>query len=273
MNVRTLRAIAAAVTAGLLISAVPACKKEPSPAPPDTETVGVHEAGRTVVPVNQVVTPTGLQVPLAGLRPQALALSPDGRLLAVSGKTAELVLLDPGTGEVLQRVGLPAEGQDAPAPASASDNILEPDEKGQLSFAGLVFSPDGRRIYLSNVNGSVKVFAVGPDGAVAPSHSIPLPPADAPRREEEIPAGLALTEGGDRLFVCGNLSNRLLELDTATGEVRRTFDVGVAPFEVVLARGKAYVSNWGGRRPGPEDLSGPAGRGTVVRVDAVRHIE
>jgi YVTN family beta-propeller protein len=272
VDFRTLRVLAAAVTAGLLISAVPACRKDPPPAPPDTETVGVHEAGRTVVPVNQVVTPTGLQVPLAGLRPQALALSPDGRLLAVSGKTAELLLLDPGSGEVLQRVGLPAEAQDAAAPATASDNILEADEKGQLSFAGLVFSPDGRRIYLSNVNGSVKVFTVGRDGTVAPSHSIPLPPANAPRREEEIPAGLALTENGERLFVCGNLSNRLLELDTATGEVRRTFDVGVAPFEVVLARGKAYVSNWGGRRPGPDDPTGPAGRGTTVRVDPVRHI-
>ena len=35
---------------------------------------------------------------------------------------------------------------------------------------------------------------------------------------------------------------------------------------------KAYVSNWGGRRPQPGDLTGPAGRGTEVRVDPVRHI-
>ena len=52
----------------------------------------------------------------------------------------------------------------------------------------------------------------------------------------------------------------------------RTFDVGVAPYDVVLAGGKAYVSNWGGRRPRPGDLTGPAGRGTMVRVDPVRHI-
>ncbi len=271
MDLRPLRTAILAITAGLFMAAVPACRKDPPPAPPDTETVGVHEGGRTVVPVNQVVTPTGLQVPLAGLRPQALALSPDGRLLAVSGKSAELVLLDPGSGEILQRVGLPAEARDDLVPGTSSENILEPDEKGQLSYAGLVFSPDGGRIYLSNVNGSVKVFTVGPDGAVAPSHSIPLPPANAPRREEEIPAGLALTGDGERLYVCGNLSNRLLELDAATGEVQRTFDVGVAPFEVVLAHGKAYVSNWGGRRPGPDDPTGPAGRGTVVRVDPDRH--
>ena len=127
--------------------------------------------------------------------------------------------------------------------------ILDPDEEGQLSYTGLIFAPGGRRIYMSNVDGSIKVFGVDPDGTVEPSHTFPLPLAGAPRRAEEIPAGLAVTPDGRRLYVCGNLSNRLLELDTETGEVLRTFDVGVAPFDVVLAGGKAYVSNWGGRRP------------------------
>ena len=46
-----------------------------------------------------------------------------------------------------------------------------------------------------------------------------------------------------------------------TGKVLRTFDVGVAPYDVVLVGQKAYVSNWGGRRPAG-DLTGPpvAGR-------------
>ncbi len=69
-----------------------------------------------------------------------------------------------------------------------------------------------------------------------------------------------------------NLSNRLAEIDTVTGRVLRLWDVGVAPYDVVLAGPKAYVSNWGGRRPAPDSLTGPAGRGTLVRVDPVRHI-
>ena len=40
-----------------------------------------------VTPVNQLLTPYGKQVELAGMRPQALALSPNGKLLLVAGKT------------------------------------------------------------------------------------------------------------------------------------------------------------------------------------------
>lgn len=245
-----------------------------SAAPPrsTTEVVGYSGTNRLVTPVNQIVTPVGRQVVLPGLRPQAIALSPDGRLLVVAGKTSEIVVLDPATGEVRQRVSLPSEMQNEPRPEVVSPNILRPDTKGQLSYTGLIFSPDGRRLFLSNVNGSLKVFTVTPEGVVKASHSLPLPPADAPRREEEIPAGLACSPDGTRLYVCGNLSNQLLELDAATGKVLRKFAVGVAPYDVVLVGGKAYVSNWGGGRPKPGDLTGPAGRGTEVKVDPVRFI-
>ena len=253
---------------------LPACRTEPTgDAPsPIREHVGRLGANRTVTPVNQALTPAGKIIELPGLRPQALALSPDGRLLVTSGKTSELVVIDPATGEIRQRVELPSDQQGEPQPDVVSPNILQPDKKGQVSFTGLAFSPDGRRLFLSNVNGSIKVFTVSPAGVVTPSHSIALPTADAPRRKEEIPAGLALSKDGSRLYVCGNLSNRLLEIDAFTGKALRTFGVGVAPYDVVLVGGKAYVSNWGGRRPGAGDLTGPAGRGTSIRVDPIRHI-
>jgi DNA-binding beta-propeller fold protein YncE len=233
----------------------------------DTETVGHSGPGRAVTPVNQVLTPVGRQVDLPGMRPQAIALSSDGALLVVSGKTSELVVIDPTDGTVRQRVQLPNDNQEMPS-AAVSENILKPDEEGQLSFTGLIFSPPGDRIYLSNVEGSIKVFNVAKDGNVSASHSMPLPPANVPRRKAEIPSGLAFSGDGKRLYVCGNLSNRLLELDVQDGRPLRTFDVGVAPYDVAIVGTKAYVSNWGGRRPGPNDPSGPAGRGTRVRVDA-----
>ena len=238
----------------------------------DTEPVGRSSTNRFVTPVNQIVKPFGRQADLPGLRPQALALSPNGKLLAVSGKTSQVLILDPVTGDIKQTVSLPGEVTNQAPSAAASPNFLKPDTEGQVSFTGLIFSKDGRRLFLSNVEGSIKVFAVDTSGAVRPLTSFPLPPADAPRRKPEIPAGLALSTDGQRLYVCGNLSNRLLELDAATGKLLRTFEVGVAPYDVVLVRGKAYVSNWGGRRPKPGELTGPAGRGTEVKVDPVRYI-
>jgi YVTN family beta-propeller protein len=239
-------------------------------ATPNRETVG-RKPGRTILPVNQTITPLGIQVELPGLRPQGLALSPDGRLLVTSGKSSELVVVDPYSGAILQRVTLPNEGQNEPQPAAPSANILQPDTKGQLSYTGLIFSGDGSQLYLANVNGSIKVFTVA-NGKISPSHSIPLPHANALRRKEEIPAGLALSPDGTRLYVCANLSNQLLEIDLATRKVTRAFPVGVAPYDVVLTAGKAYVSNWGGGRPRPGDLVGPIGRGTVVKVDPIRNI-
>jgi DNA-binding beta-propeller fold protein YncE len=270
MTRRPIRAAAAAAAAVILLAAPGGGR--PTASPQDKETVGAKPKARTVTPVNQVVTPVGLHLTLPGMRPQALALSPDGKILAVAGKTHSLLVVDAATARIIQQVVLPAEAQKEPNPEVVSPMILDPDEEGQLSYTGLIFAPDGRRIYMSNVDGSVKVFSVDPDGTVEPSHTVPLPPANAPRRPEEIPAGLALSDDGRRLYVCGNLSNTLLEIDVATGRTLRTFDVGVAPFDVALARGKAYVSNWGGRRPRPGDLAGPAGRGTEVRVDPVRFV-
>ena len=218
-------------------------------------------------PVNQLVTPAGILVELPGIRPNALALSPDGRRLVTAGLTRKLVVIDPTTGKTLERVELPADDELAPA-ESVTSSILQPNEKAKLSFNGLVFSPDGSRIYLANVNGDIKVFGVAPDRHVAPLFSLPLPPANAPLRQAEIPAGIAVSPDGKKLYVAGNLSNRLLELDAATGAALRTWDVGVAPYDVVLAGHKVYVSNWGGRRPDTNNPTGPAGEGMRVRVDA-----
>jgi len=241
-----------------------------APGYPGTEPVGQVGLRTYVTPVHQVLTPMGVQVELAGMRPQGLALSPDGRLLATSGKTQEVVLIDPQSGAIRQRVALPS-GK-ARDPNAVSSNTVDPDKSGQLSYTGLLFSPDGSRLYLSNVNGDIKVFGVSAEGRVSGLFSIALPAADAPRRKQEIPAGLAISRDGRRLYVALNLSNRLAEIDPATGKVLRLWSVGFAPYGVVLVGDKVYVSNWGGRVPDANSVTGPAGQGTKVRVDPVRYI-
>jgi DNA-binding beta-propeller fold protein YncE len=262
-----MRAIALPL-AGLALVACLGSEPQRPPAP--RERVGRGSDGRQTTPVNQTLTPRGQQLDLPGLRPQVLAASPDGRFLYTSGKTSELLVVDAENGTVAQRVTLPSDAQQAPLPPNAKEQ--KPDKDGQASYTGLCVAKDGRTLWLANVRGSIKVFTVDEQGVVKPSHSLPLPKANAPRRDEEIPSGLALSADGTSLFVCGNLSNQLLELDAKTGRLRRRFEVGVAPYDVVLLGDRAFVSNQGGRRPEEGDLTGPAGRGTVVRVDPVRHI-
>jgi len=255
----------------LLLTTLAAAAARAAEEPAASATVGRADPETTVLPVNQLVTPVGQSVELPGLRPQVLALSPDGRMLVTSGKTNEIVVIDPETGAIKSRVRPPADDALRPPGDDDSDRNLAPDGQAIQSYTGLVFASDGRRLSMSNVHGSVKVFAVDGD-SITPSHSIQLPPANAPERAREIPSGLAMSADGGRLYVCGNLGNRLFEIDAVTGAVLRTFDVGVAPYDVVLTGGRAFVSNWGGRRPGAGDLTGPAGKGTRVRVDPVRHI-
>ena len=246
------------------------CRLPETRSSPKTGAQPVAHAEAIPVPVNQVLTPAGRQVDLAGMRPQVLALSPGGELLVTSGKH-ELVVISPAQGTILQTVPLPPDASQTGQAPVVSEQILHPDTQAQASYTGLIFSPDGGRIYLSNVRGDIKVFAVN-GGKVTPLRSLPLPPTGLAERKAEIPAGLAVSPDGKRLYVAGNLANRLLELDPETGKTERMIPVGSLPYDVVLLGRKVYVSNWGGPRPGEQSLTGPAGRGTKVSVDPVRFI-
>jgi YVTN family beta-propeller protein len=268
---RCIRAIA--LTVALAAACSPSHAQAPAGSASGTcEKVGSAGPNRYYTPANQLLTPAGTQIELPTMRPQAIALSPNGRLLVTSGKTHDLVVVDPATGKILQHVPLPSDRNSDRTPETVAEEILHPDKAGQLSFTGLVFSPDGTRIYLADVDGNVKVFGVKASGKVVGLFSILLPAGKESRRGSEIPAGIAVSADGKRLYVALNLSNRLAELDAANGHVLRLWDVGFAPFGVALAGQKAYVSNWGGRRPDRQSVTGPAGQGTLVRVDPVRHI-
>jgi YVTN family beta-propeller protein len=224
--------------------------------------VGRVAANLYQTPNGQMLTPTSRQIELPGMRPQALALSPEGNLLATAGKNHTLVLIDPAEGRILQTVQLSTDKTQ-----SRSETVT-----AQISFTGLIFSPDSRWIYLSNTGGNIWVFPVDPLRRAAKPKVFAVPDANVPNQKHELPTGIAVSADGKRLYVVGSLGNRLHEMDAESGKVWRSWDTGAAPFDVALAGGKAYVSNLGGRRPGSSDLAAPAGKGTTVRVDAVRYI-
>jgi len=215
----------------------------------DTTRVGETVAGRIVVPTNQVLSPLGKQVAFTG-RPTDVTLSPNGRWLAVLNRH-DTLLIDVETGEIVSQVK----------------------HRGG-SYKGIVFTPDGQRLYASCIRGNLEVYSVSDEGKLEQQAPIEL---HGIRDDNALPVGLAITDSKKQddsltLWAVLNMNNTLAEINLEDGSVVREIEVGNAPYDVVIVGSQAYVSNWAGRHPGDSDTTGPSGKGTPVRVDPLRHI-
>lgn len=244
--------------------------------------IGSQSDGTILVPTNQVLSPAGFQVPFPG-RPTDLALSPDGTLLAVKN-VWDIVLIRTQDRAVLQTLAA---------------------EKGGQGFHGILFSGDGKKIYATDSEGRIQVATLDAKNILRWSDPIQLPgPAAAPpgtpglnptetAKNPSSPGGMALDEGRQQLWVTLSRNNTLGCVDLGSGKLVSQIPVGMAPYKVVLGPARrAYVSNWAGRKPSPEEPSalssgtrvlvnpenGVAASGTVSVVDLengteVRQIE
>ena len=207
----------------------------------------------------------GRQLTFAG-RPVDLALRPDGKVLAVLDRK-QVLTVDAQSGEVIDSARISA-----------------------ASYLGIEFTPDGRRLYASTLPASrtaktgaaIVGFPVALDGTLGKPESISVERAAGNEPEgvalnadgvtlygtRQLPACIAITPDGSRLWVALNLSNELGEIDLARRAVVRRIPVGTVPYDVQLVGEKAYVSNLAGRRPQASDSVGPSGRAQPVKVDA-----
>ncbi|HLH54080.1 MAG TPA: bifunctional YncE family protein/alkaline phosphatase family protein, partial [Verrucomicrobiae bacterium] len=254
-------------------------RQTPTSVPPASTEIRPAQTNLVYVPTGQLLSPAGQQISLPGMRPQGLALHPARRILAVAGNTESIVLVDPDTGRTLQTVPLSlittevrtnkttntVDGTSYVTNKVSSVNVTN---HAQLSFTGLIFSPDGSRLFLSNSKGTVWAFNLVLGQVVGKAQAFALPETDSPKQRKEIPSGLALSEDGRRLYVVGNLGNKLDELDSASGVPLRSWETGTAPYDVVIAGKKAYVSNLAGRVPRQADRTALAGLGMRARVDS-----
>ncbi len=274
------RFLAASILVTVAHAEVAAPAKAPAPA---VEKVGKIAEGKWLLPTGQTITPAGRQIDLPGIRPQALTLSPNGKYLAVAGSSKDVLIFDAATGQELSRMTMPGDTKVAapptasallPAPAAEKkeEPIPEtgdpkPDKDGKMSFAGLAFSPDGNRLFVSSRSGPIRYFAFDVMGKLKPAGSFTLPNANAPKRKEDIATGLVFSADGTKLYACASLGNRLQELDAATGKPLRQWNTGIAPMNVVIVGTKAYVSCAAGPRPKQGDLTANVGRGVLGIVD------
>ena len=215
--------------------------------------VGRQDDGSVVLPTNQVITAAGTQLEFLG-RPDAVAIRPDGQ--TATFLTAEnpepLTVIDLAAHLVKQTF-------------NPDDNLADDAEPG-ASFAGLIYAPDGKRLYASDASGAVTVADVADNGTLSLAARILLPPAKD--RETSRPGGLALGDDGRTLYVALNMNNTLGVVDLSTMTLSGEIPVGNAPFGVVITGRKAYVSNEGGRPADDVDGTNDSG-GTDIVADPV----
>jgi YVTN family beta-propeller protein len=202
-------------------------------------------ADGTVVSTGQLVRPAGEVVQFNG-RPVDLAVSPDGKTVFAKDDRG-LVVIDAETWKVTQELAFPKAG-------------------GGSSMHGLAVAKDGKRVFATTANDKLHVFETGKDGKWAVAKTIDLPGPKA--KAASHPTGIALFADGKRAAVCLSRNNAVAVIDLEKGAVTDTIPVGVAPFAVVLNADEsaAYVTNWGGRRPGKDDRTAESS-GTPVVVD------
>jgi DNA-binding beta-propeller fold protein YncE len=192
---------------------------------------GRQANGTVLVTTGQTLTPIGRTTVFEYQRPKDLAVSPDGRFVAVLAHRRLLVLDLDGT-----RI--------ADLPIAA----------GPL---GVAFSPDGSRIYASAANGKVMV-ATWSDRTLKKDRDIAIDgvfESEKKRTADPHLAGLAVSPDGKVLYAAMTTRNAVAVVDIESGKLNTVFATGVAPFHLALsADGRTLaVSNRGGRRVQPPE--------------------
>ncbi len=187
--------------------------------------VGPQPDGSVLVPSNQLIRPAGFQVYMPG-RPVDLALSQDGKLLFVKN-ISSLDLVRTSDRTILQSLPYPKSG---------------------ASFTGICMSPNGHRIFVSNATDRISIAGIDDDNIMHWADSVMLPkPAIG---GQPVPGGIAINGAGTQLYVTLSRNNTLAVVDLKNPSGIKQIPVGIAPYSVILVSpSKAYVSNWGGRRP------------------------
>jgi len=261
-------AVAALATASVALAVTEGQNK-----PLGDNLVGRQSDGSVLTPQNQYVTPAGDTVEQTG-RPMDLAVSPDGRTAVDLTKSGD------GLFTVVDLVGHKVLQQYSPPRGVGS---------GKISVGGLLYSKDGRTLWAAETKNILKL-AVAPDGTLSSPTVVAMPttggggaavPTDPQGRPADpLPSDLAFAPDGKILVVLDGY-NTLGVLDPATNAVTGQTQVGVAPRDVAVVGGHAFVSNEGGRTPTSTDFTnysydsrvvadkadGRADNGTVSEVD------
>ena len=203
--------------------------------------VGPQPDGSILVPSNQLLRPAGSQIYMPG-RPVDIDLISNGKLLLVKNMRS-LDLINLKDKSVIQSL---------------------PYDKGGSSFTGICSSKENRTIYLSE--GSTKVLVAHYDKKNVLSWDKPVIMPNPAIGGDPGPGGITLNGKGDRLLVTLTRNNSVATVSLENNAITE-IPVGMAPYDILLMNdSKAYVTNWGGRKPLPGESSYNSS-GSQVLVD------
>ncbi len=180
-------------------------------------------------------------------------VSPDGRYLAASStdKSVALQIFDLQSYKLIYTVG-------------SASFVNQKLADGSVGQEAPTYSPDGKFLWLAQTDGLTR-FPVKDDGTLDTATSVPLAKVG---ETSALPGKAVYAADGATVYVAVNGQNTVEALDPASGAVRQTWNVGIAPRSLALAGTKLYVSNEGGRkaRPGETTINS---YGTDVPADPV----
>ncbi len=176
---------------------------------------GTDEAGGTIVPIGRRVAPAG-RVLTTDRWPLAAAFSPDGAFAYVAHNgIGQLDVLDVAAGTVLQELDVP-------------------------THRGVAISADGQRLWVGGAeSGKVHRLVRQADGTLT---------AEEPWHFDAFVGTVALSPGGEWLYVVSNTNSRVWQVEPQTGAVQAELVAGEYPYGVAVAANgtTVYVSNAGG---------------------------
>jgi DNA-binding beta-propeller fold protein YncE len=199
---------------------------------------GMTGAGTVVLPNGWSLKPAGRQTRLGDL-PVQIALNPGEPILAILHAgygEHEVVTVHGGSGRIIARISVPA------------------------SFSGLVWSPDGKRLYVGGGFDDLVYRFDHADGLLSKKTVFEYPdrkaflaepnPAigEGVRKHQRVPAGLAISGDGKTLYVAAAFGHTLGKFDTESGTFLGEISLGADsyPYGLVLdeSRKRLYVSLW-----------------------------
>ena len=202
--------------------------------------VGKQSNDTYVVSTSQIIDPAGVTVTFPG-RPVDQALNSEETILAVKNMQ-NIVFFNVITQSIMQTLDLPGSGS---------------------SFNGIGWNSSDNKFWVTDSRGFLRSTKMDKNGLFAWEDEIKLPGFD---KQSSYPGGFAIDKVKGIIYVALNRNNTIGIVNLNTKRLEKQITVGVAPYAVVIKMDKAYVTNWGGRRPDSNDMT-HASSGSPVVID------